>query len=88
MTAVGMLVAGAVRRVRITFADGTSTTVQAEPLGPALRRSAGLRRLRYAAFSVRGTWCAERVVSLSGRGRVLWDSGTDDLRCSANGSPT
>ena len=76
LSAVGMVFAPAARRVRLTFADGSEATI-------ALRRGrvAGLRRFRYAAFLVRGIWCAERVVSEAASGRTLWDSGVDQYRC-------
>ena len=86
LTTVGMIFAPRARSVRLTFADGSSRTLTLRELTQAEARATGLRRLRYAAFVVRGTWCAERVISLSGSGKVLWDSGTDEYDCPTNAS--
>jgi hypothetical protein len=86
LTTVGMIFSGAIRRVRITFGDGSRRTIQLDRLSSVEARRAGLGRLRYAAFSVRGPWCAERLVSESATGRTLWDSGAYDLACGADGS--
>ena len=87
MTAVGMIFAPAVRRVQVTLSDGSSQTVHLQKLKP--RPGAGapsLDRFEYAAFAFRGLWCAERMVSESASGKVLWDSGTDAFSCGAEGS--
>lgn len=86
MTAVGMIFAPAARRVRITLSGGRQQTVQLHKFSPTQARSARLNRFEYAAFAVRGLWCAERIVSESASGKVLWDSGTDGFSCSADGS--
>jgi hypothetical protein len=84
LTAVGMIFSAAVNRVRITFGDGSRRTIQLDRLSSAEARGTGLGRLKYAAFSVRGSWCAERLVSQSATGRTLWDSGIYDLACGAD----
>jgi hypothetical protein len=86
MTAVGMIFAPAVREVRITLTGGQEKTVRLHRLSIAQSRSARLERFEYAAFAIRGLWCAERLVSLTATGRTLWDSGTDEFGCSASGT--
>jgi hypothetical protein len=75
ITAVGMVVPAAVRSVRVSLAEGGWRTVDVDPLTRAQTSRTGLGRVRYAAFSVRGQWEAQRVITLSGSGRALWDSG-------------
>ncbi len=87
MSVVGMIFAPGVRSVRVTLGDGRQATIDSRPVDPALQRSLGLGRFRYAAFAIRGTWCAERLVSLGATGAVLWDSGLDGYRCGAAGPP-
>lgn len=86
MTAVGMIFAPTVRRVQVTLSDGSIQTVHLQQLKPGQARSAHLDRFEFAAFAFRGLWCAERMVSESATGRVLWDSGTDAFSCGAEGS--
>jgi hypothetical protein len=81
MTAVGMIFPAAARRARVSFSDGTRSTIRLERLSPEESHAAGLGQLRYAAFAVHGRWCPERVVSQDGSGRVLWDSGTETYAC-------
>jgi hypothetical protein len=81
ITAVGMMFAPGARRVRITLSDGTTATVRLGQLSAKQAHEARLARVRYAAFVVRGVWCAERMVSLDAQGRTLWDSGTDTNAC-------
>ena len=87
LTAVGMMFAPAVRRVRATYADGSTQTFHLSALTPAEARQAGLARFRYAAFATRGEWCVEQLVGESASGRVLWDSGVDAYTC-GTASPT
>ena len=47
----------------------------------AQARKADLGGYQYAAFAFRGLWCAERTVTKSSGGRVLWDSGFDEYAC-------
>jgi hypothetical protein len=75
ITAVGMVVPAAVRSVRVSLADGRWRTIQVDPLTRTQTSRTGLGQVRYAAFSVRGQWEAQRVITLSGSGRELWDSG-------------
>ena len=84
---VGMVSAPTVRRVRITFRGGSEQTIRMQPIRSEQARRLGLGRFRYAAFTIRGVWCAERLVSLSAAGSVLWDSGLDSYRCGAEGPP-
>lgn len=86
MTAVGMIFAPAARRVRITLSSGRQQTVALHKFSASQARSARLERFEYAAFAIRGIWCAERMVSETAAGKVLWDSGTDGFSCSADGS--
>ncbi len=84
LTAVGMIFAPAARRLRVTLADGSTKTIQLTKLDPARARAAGLAPFRYTAFAAHGEWCAERLVTESAAGRVLWDSGTDAYSCGAD----
>ena len=81
LTAVGMIFAPAARRLRVTLADGSTKTIRLMKLDPARARAAGLAPFRYTAFAAHGEWCAERLVTESAGGRVLWDSGTDAYSC-------
>jgi hypothetical protein len=87
MSVVGMIAAPAVSRVRITLQGGVEKTIQMQPIDSEQARRLGLGRFRYAAFAIRGVWCAERLVSLGAAGSVLWDSGLDAYRCGAGGPP-
>lgn len=87
MSVVGMIAAPAVRRIRITFRDGAEETIQMRPMDSEQAQRMGLGRFRYAAFAIRGVWCAERLVSLGEGGSVLWDSGLDSYRCGTGGPP-
>jgi hypothetical protein len=81
LSSVGMLFAPAVRAVRVTLAGGRSKTIALPSLSPRQARDSGLGRLRYTGFVIHGTWCVERLVSLSAARRALWDSGTDEYDC-------
>ena len=81
LTAVGMIFSSKVRRVQITDSDGTTATIVANELSTDQSRGGGLAGLRYAAFSVRGPWCPERLVSLSGSGRTLWEGAPEKRPC-------
>jgi hypothetical protein len=89
MTAVGMIFAPAARMVRVTLPGGLEETIHLRRFSHHQARAARLSRFEYAAFAIRGLWCAERMVSLSGTEKVLWDSGTDGFSCGADrsGSP-
>jgi hypothetical protein len=86
MTAVGMIFAPAARSVRVTLSTGRQETIHLHRFSKEQARSARLSRFEYAAFATHGTWCAERMVSLSGTGKVLWDSGDDGFSCQAGDS--
>jgi hypothetical protein len=75
ITAVGMVVPAAVRRVRVSLSEGGWRTISVDPLTRVQTSRTGLGSVRYAAFSVRGQWEAQRVITVSGSGRVLSDSG-------------
>ena len=81
LTAVGMIFSSKVRRVQITDSDGTTATIAANQLSADQSAGGGLAGLRYAAFSVRGRWCPERLVSLSGSGRTLWEGAPEKSPC-------
>lgn len=87
ITVIGMIFPSAARRLRVTLAGGGTRTIELDRLSARQARAAGLKPFRYAAFAARGEWCAERLVSENGRGRVLWDSGTDGYECGAKGPP-
>jgi hypothetical protein len=87
MTAVGMVFAPATRRLRITLAGGRKTTLRLEKLSRDQAHAARLEPLRYAAFVVRGAWCAERLVTENAAGRPLWDSGVDEYTCDSASQP-
>jgi hypothetical protein len=82
-----MIFPPAARRLRVTLAEGGTRTIELDRLSAKQTRISGLKPFRYAAFAARGEWCAERLVSENGRGRVLWDSGTDAYECGAEGPP-
>ena len=88
MTAVGMIFAPKVRRVKVSLPGGRQQVVHLHRLSHRQARAARLGRFAYAAFARRGLWCAERMIALSGSGRVLWDSGTDAFGCGAGRSTT
>jgi hypothetical protein len=81
LTAVGMIFSSKVRRVRITYAGGNSTTLPTNRLSPDQSRDSELSGLRYAAFSVRGPWCPELMTSISGSGRTLWEGAPEKSPC-------
>jgi len=87
MSAIGMIFAPAARRVRLTLAAGRTESIPLHSLELAHARRVGLPPFRYAAFAIRGEWCAERVVSLSASGAELWDSGVDDYVCGGEDEP-
>jgi hypothetical protein len=87
MSAIGMIFAPAARRVRLTLAGGRPETVRLRKFDPARADGVRLPPFRYAAFAIHGEWCAERLVSLSASGAVLWDSGIDDYLCGSEGEP-
>jgi hypothetical protein len=80
LTAVGMIFASGVRRARVTLSDGSTTVIPARTLESEEARKSGLSEFRYAAFSVRGPWCAVRLSSQGASGRTLW-SGSIDTSC-------
>jgi hypothetical protein len=81
LTAVGMIFSPKVERIRITYADGTTSTVKATDFSADQSRHGELGGLRYAAFSVRGSWCPERMASISGSGRILWEGAPEKRPC-------
>jgi hypothetical protein len=86
MTAIGMMFAPAARVVRISLSDGRQETIHLHRLSRSQATAARLSRFEYAAFAIRGLWCAERMVSQSASGKTLWDSGTDGFSCEGEGS--
>jgi hypothetical protein len=82
-----MIFAPAARSARITLADGKAELIHLRSFDPAKTPGSGLGHFSYAAFTVPGAWCAERLVSLSAGGKTLWDSGVDDYRCGVGGAP-
>jgi hypothetical protein len=86
MTAVGMIFGRGVRRVQITLSSGSQETINLHKFSPSQSRSARLNGFEYAAFAIRGLWCAERMISQSATGKTLYDSGTDGFACGADGS--
>lgn len=87
VTVVGMIFPIAARRLRVTLGDGSRRTIHLERLSGGRARGAGLEPFSYAAFAIRGEWCAERLVSENAGGRVLWDSGIDGYTCGSEGPP-
>lgn len=87
ISAIGMIFSSAARRVRITFGGGRTEAIRLRRFEPGHARGLGLPSFRYAAFAIGGEWCAERLVSLSASGAVLWDSGVDDYACGSEGDP-
>lgn len=81
MSAVGMLVPAGVQRLEVTLADGATRAVPLRVLTPSQARATSIGGYRYAAFVVRGVWCAERIVTEGASGRTLWDSGPREFPC-------
>ncbi|HEY7255682.1 MAG TPA: hypothetical protein VH476_03275 [Solirubrobacterales bacterium] len=81
LTAVGMIFSSKVRRIRITYAGGDSTTIPASDFSPDQSHDGELNGLRYAAFSVRGPWCPELMASISRSGRTLWEGAPEKHPC-------
>lgn len=72
---VGIVAAPSVHRIEVMFNGGRRRVVRLDsPRDPALR-VANLAPIRYAALTLRTPWCGERLMSIGGNGRVLWDSG-------------
>jgi hypothetical protein len=81
LTAVGMIFPATIRRVRIVLSDGTLATIPLHTLSSDQARGSRLGQFRYAAFSVRGPWCAESLIGQGASGRTLWESGIDAASC-------
>lgn len=81
LTAVGMIFSSKVRRVQITYMGGNSTTIAANRFSADQSHDSELGGLRYAAFSVRGPWCPERMASISASGRTLWEGVPEQRPC-------
>ncbi|MGA8745364.1 MAG: hypothetical protein WB507_05845 [Solirubrobacterales bacterium] len=81
LTAVGMIFAAAVRRVRIVLGGGHVITIHLRRMTRRGARAAGLPPLRYAAFTVHGAWCTESLASLDAMGKTLWESGSGAYPC-------
>jgi hypothetical protein len=81
ITTVGMVAAPAVHSIQVATGGGEWRTVRLHRMSRSQAKEAGLGRLRYAAFAVRGVWCSERVITLNAAGHQLWDSGTDEYPC-------
>lgn len=86
VTAIGMIFGAAVRRVQIALDGGQLVTIHLRRMTRNGADSAGLDPLRYAAFTVRGAWCLEHLVSLDSTGTALWDSGSGAYPCVAGPS--
>lgn len=86
MTAVAMVFAPATAAVEATLVGGRMETIGLRRLTSEQARTAGLGRLRYAAFATAGRWCVARLESFDRAGHRLWRS--RDLRkrsCPATG---
>lgn len=86
MTAVAMVFAPATASAKATLLGGGVETISLRRLTSEQAGTAGLGRLRYAAFATAGTWCMARLESFDGAGHRLWRS--EDLRkrsCPARG---
>jgi len=81
LTAVGMIFSAKVHRIRITYAGGTTTTIPASDFSADQSRDGELSGLRFAAFSVRGAWCPERMASIASSGRTLWEGAPEKRPC-------
>jgi hypothetical protein len=78
MTAVAMVFAPVTASVKATIVGGRVETIGLRRLTPGQAGTAGLARLRYAAFATTGAWCVARLESFDRAGHRLWRSG--DLR--------
>jgi hypothetical protein len=78
MTAVAMVFAPVTASVKATLIDGKVETIGLKRLTSEQARTAGLGRIRYAAFATAGTWCVARLESFDRAAHRLWRSG--DLR--------
>ena len=76
MTVLGLVLAPAAHQVRATFSDGTVKTAPARRPTTSQLRKLGAGEIRYAVIAIRGTRCAERVVSRDSHGKGLgWARG-------------
>lgn len=75
MTAVAMVFAPVTASVKATLLDGRMEAIGLKRLTSDQARTAGLRRLRYAAFATTGAWCPARLESFDRVGHMLWRSG-------------
>jgi hypothetical protein len=80
-TAVGLIVPAGVQRVQAISLSGRVKNVPLRPLTAAEASVAHLGHLRFTAFSARGEWCPDRLITRSATGRILWDSGVDPNLC-------
>ena len=76
-----MIFSSKVHQVQVSYADGTTATIPANELSADQSRDGELSGLRYAAFSVRGPWCPERMASISATGRTLWEGAPEKRPC-------
>jgi hypothetical protein len=74
MTAVAMVFAPVTASAKATLVDGRVETIGLRRLTSDQARTAGLARLRYAAFATAGTWCLARLESFDRAGHLLWRS--------------
>jgi hypothetical protein len=75
MSAVAMVFAPVAASVKATLVGGRVETIGLRRLTSEQARTAGLGRLRYAAFATAGTWCVARLESFDRAGHGLWRSG-------------
>jgi hypothetical protein len=75
MTAVVIVFAPVTAYFKAARSDGTLETINLKRLTADQARTAGLERLRYAAFATAGPWCVTHLESFDRAGQRLWQSG-------------
>jgi hypothetical protein len=76
ITVVGGAFNPAVRNLEVVAFDGSSEALNLKRPNGGVRK---LRHFRYIAFALPGPWCAERLITYSGTGDVLWEASFEEL---------
>ena len=65
--------------VEIIDYDGSLGMIEPRRLTPPQARAARVGRYRYAAFAIRGPWCATQLITFDARGDTLWEADSDEF---------
>ena len=79
MTVIAGAFNPAVRTLRLTLDDGSVMNLHPHRIH-ARRAVPRIKAYRYVGAAVRGSICAQRMVTLEAGGRVLWDVPRDELK--------